>query len=250
MTATPNAPRLGAKLGIVTGLTAEAQLIEKEFDHSGHMGHQGKPGVACDGPGPERAAAAAARLAGDGAAVLVSFGICGGLDPDLRPGDLLLAETVLSGDGVRHPASAELRPALAARLSGLGFRIAAGALLGRDRPLAGASDKAARFAATGARAVDMESFGVARAAQAAGLPFLVVRAIADPAERSLPRAALKAIGSDGRLRLFPALAAMYLRPWESPALVRLAYETRRAFDTLERVADRIAEPGGGLFGGD
>jgi len=182
--------------------------------------------------------------------LLVSFGICGGLDPELRPGDLVLADTVLTGDGTRHPASAEQRPALEARLSGLSFRIAAGPLLGQDRPLAGAADKGARFAASGALAVDMESHGVARAARAAGLPFLVVRAIADPAERNLPRAALKAIGPDGRLKLVSALAAMYLRPWESPAVVRLAYETRLAFDTLEKVAARFAEPGSGLFGGD
>jgi adenosylhomocysteine nucleosidase len=123
-------------------------------------------------------------------------------------------------------------------------------LLGQDRPLSNAADKAARFAASGALAVDMESLGVARAAEAAGLPFLVVRAVADPAGRSLPRAALKAIGPDGRLKLVSALAAMYLRPWEGPALVRLAYETRLAFDTLEKVAARIAEPGNGLFGGD
>jgi adenosylhomocysteine nucleosidase len=250
VTATPKTPRLDAKLGIVTGLAAEAKLVEKAFARTGSWERHREPRVACDGPGPERAAAAAARLARDGAAVLISFGICGGLDPELRPGDLLLAESVLTGDGARHPASAEQRQVLAARLSGLGFRIAAGALLGRDRPLAGAADKGARFAATGARAVDMESLGVARAAQAAARPFLVVRAIADPAERNLPRAALKAIGPDGRLKLFPALAAMYLRPWESPALVRLTYETRLAFDTLETVAARLAEPGGGLFGGD
>ncbi len=241
---TPTADTSG--LGIVTGLTGEAKLIERAFART----RQGIPGLACDGPGPERAHAAAARLAQDGAVLLVSFGICGGLDPELRPGDLVLADTVLTGDGARHPASAERRAALEARLSGLALRLAAGPLLGQDRPLAGAADKAARFAATGALAVDMESHGVARAAQAAGLPFLVVRAIADPAEHSLPRAALKAIGPDGRLKLVSALAAMYLRPWESPALVRLAYETRLAFDTLERVAERIAEPGGGLFGGD
>jgi adenosylhomocysteine nucleosidase len=233
-------------LGIVTGLAAEAKLIEKAFART----DQGSPGLACDGPGPERAGAAAARLARDGAGLLISFGICGGLDPELRPGDLLLADTVLAGDGARHPASTERRRLLEARLSGLSLRIATGPLLGQDRPLAGAADKAARFAATSARAVDMESFWVARAAQAAGLPFLVVRAIADPAERSLPRAALKAIGPDGRPDLIRARAAMYLRPWESPALVRLAYEARRAFDTLERVAERLAEPGGGLFGGD
>ena len=233
-------------LGFVTGLAAEAKMIEKAFARAGRT----PPLLACAGPGPERARAAATRLAQSGAVLLVSFGICGGLDPELRPGDLLLADTVLTDDGARHPTSAEHRPALEARLSGFGLRIAAGPLLGQDRPLAGAADKSARFAASGAVAVDMESFGVARAAQAAGLPFLVVRAVADPAERNLPRAALKAIGPDGRLKLFSALAAMYLRPWESPALIRLAYETRLAFDTLERVAERIAEPGGGLFGGD
>lgn len=250
MTPTVETSGLGPELGLVTGLAAEAKLIERAFARTGRGTRQGKPGLACDGPGPQRAQAAATRLARDGAALLVSFGICGGLDPELRPGDLVLADTVLTGDGARHPASAELRPVLEARLSGLGLRIAAGSLLGLDRPLAGAADKGARFTATGARAVDMESHGVARAAQAAGLPFLVVRAVADPAERNLPRAALKAIGPDGRLRPFSALVAMYLRPWESPALVRLVYETRLAFDTLERIAARIAEPGGGLFGGD
>ena len=56
------------------------------------------------------------------------------------------------------------------------------------------------------------------------------------AERSLPHAALEAVGPDGRLKLFSALVAMYLRPRESPALVRLSYKTRRAFDTLEQIA--------------
>ena len=233
-------------LGIVTGLAAEAKLIERAFARP----RREVPGLACDGPGPERAQAAAARLAHDGASLLISFGVCGGLDPELRPGDLVLADTVLTDDGTRHPASAEQRALLEARLAGLALRIAAGPLLGQDRPLSNAADKAARFAASGALAVDMESLGVARAAEAAGLPFLVVRAVADPAGRSLPRAALKAIGPDGRLKLVSALAAMYLRPWESPALVRLAYETRLAFDTLEKVAARIAEPGNGLFGGD
>jgi adenosylhomocysteine nucleosidase len=233
-------------LGFVTGLAAEAKLIEKAFARAG----QAPPRLACEGPGPEPAHTAAARLARDGAAVLVSFGVCGGLDPELKPGDLLLADTVLTGDGARHLASVEQHPILGARLAGLGLPIVTGALLGQDRPLASAADKAARFAATSALAVDMESVGVARAAEAAGLPFLVMRAIADPAGRSLPRAALKAIGPDGRVRIFSALAAMYLRPWESPALVRLAYETRLAFDTLEKVAARIAEPGEGLLSGD
>ncbi|MHA1599482.1 MAG: phosphorylase family protein, partial [Alphaproteobacteria bacterium] len=102
------------------------------------------------------------------------------------------------------------------------------------------------FGKTGARAVDMESHGIAAATQAAGAQALVVRVVADPAERNLPKAALNAVGPDGRLRLFRSLATMYVRPWEGPALIRLAYEARLGFDTLERVA---ADPNL-LFGGD
>ena len=61
-------------------------------------------------------------------------------------------------------------------------------------------------------------------------------AVADPAKRTLPRAVHGSIGPDGRLRLLATLAAMYVRPWEGPALIRLAYEARLAFDTLERIA--------------
>ena len=228
--------------GVVTGLAFEARLIEKAFARQ----RSAMPRLACAGPGPERARAAAARLAAEGAQALVSFGLCGGLDPALKAGDLVLAETVIVAPGQAIETDAARRGALAARCSEAGLRVAGGALLGQDRQIGRAEEKAALYGSSGARAVDMESGGVARAAEAAGVPFLVVRALADPAGRNLPRAALAATGPDGRLKLFKVLTTMYLRPWESPALVRLAYETRLALDALER----IAEPNGPLFGGD
>ena len=78
------------------------------------------------------------------------------------------------------------------------------------------------------------------AAREAGVPVLVLRAVADPAERDLPRAAIDATGPEGRVRLFKVLSTMYLRPWEGPAMIRLAYEARLAVDTLERTAAVIA----------
>ena len=164
----------------------------------------------------------------------------------LEAGDLMLAEAVIGAPGRAIQTDAERRGALAARLSESGLRVAGGAVLGQERQIGRAEDKAALFASTGARAVDMESHGVARAAEAAGVPFLVARAVADPAERNLPRAALDAAGPDGRIKLFKVLTTMYLRPWEGPAMIRLAYEARLAVDTLER----IAGPDGALFGGD
>ncbi len=230
---------------VVTGLAFEAKVIEKACARA----KRPAPLLAWSGPGGGRAEAAAERLLAQGATGLISFGVCAGLDPDLRPGLLLLADRAIAESGTYLPDPA-WRAGLAETLDANGLNIADGTILGTDRPIAKAQEKRALFADTAARAVDMESHGVARAAEAAGLPFLVVRAVADPAERNLPRAALEAVGPDGRLKLFSALAAMYLRPWESPALVRLAFETRLAVDTLERVAARLAEPGPGLFGSD
>ncbi|HEX9790448.1 MAG TPA: hypothetical protein VGA60_07285 [Kiloniellales bacterium] len=230
------------RIAVVTGLAAEAKLIQKAHRRAG----RDAPPMACAGADSGRAQAHAARLIAEGATVLLSFGLCGGLDPALRPGDLLLAETVLLPDGTRLPTSAPHRHRLRARLETAGIRSVGGTLAGSDGPVATAEAKRAHFAQTGACAVDMESHGVAGAAQAAGVPMLVLRAVADPAARTLPRAALAVVGPDGRLRVFRALATMYVRPWEGPALVRLAYEARLGFDTLERVA---AEPDL-LFGGD
>lgn len=234
-----------AALGIVTGLAFEAKIVETACAHA----KRPAPRLACSGPGGERAAAAAERLVARGATGLLSFGLCAGLDPELRPGALVLAERVIA-ETETYRVDPGWRAGLAEALDPDGLAVEGGTLLGADRPIAKAEEKRALFADTAARAVDMESHGVARVAAAAGLPFVTLRAVADPAERNLPRAALEAIGPDGRVRLVPALVAMYLRPWESPALVRLAYETRLATDTLERVAARLAAPGPGLLGGD
>ncbi len=218
-------------LAVVTGLAFEAKIIEKAHARA----KRPTPLLACSGPGGERARSTAERLLAGGAEALVSFGVCGGLDPELGPGDLLLADRVIAETGTY-----ETDPAWRARLAeawqASGLNVAGGALLGSEHAVAKAEGKRALFEAHGARAVDLESHGIAQAAEAAGAPFLAVRAVADPADRNLPRAALIATGPDGRLKVFTALTTMYLRPWEGPALVRVAYEARLAIDTLERIA--------------
>jgi len=229
-------------IAVVTGLAAEARLIAKAHTRAKRIA----PPLACAGASAARAHTHAARLIAEGAEVVLSFGLCGGLDPDLRPGDLLLADHIVVGAGERIPVAASLRARVAERLRTAGLAVAGGDLLGSDAPVATADEKRELLDNTGARAVDMESHGIAAAAQAGGARVLAVRAVGDPAERNLPKAALNAIDAEGRLRVFRALATMYVRPWEGPALIRLAYETRLGFDTLERA---VADPDL-LFGGD
>ncbi len=179
------------------------------------------------------AAAAAARLIGQGVRSLVSFGLAGGLDPTLSPGAIVVPDVILSGDG-HWPAD----PRLAA---GLG-RVA-GALFSGGDVVARAAEKRALHARTGAAAVDLESAAVAEAAARHAIPFAALRAICDPASRSLPLAALAALDSEGRIGMRRVMTAALSRPGEFPSLLALATDAARARRALRTRVEAIRRLG-------
>jgi hopanoid-associated phosphorylase len=188
------------------------------------------------GMGSARAGNAARKLAGAGASALLSFGLAGGLDPDLRAGPVRLPTDVMSRSGARFATSADWREQLRAALGRLPSPVAGdGVLLSSATAIDGVADKAAAFRETGAAAVDMESLGVAEAAAALGLPFIAVRVIIDTAADALPPAVLAAsrAGHVSIVRLIGGLAAA---PWELRALIRLAQRYRAATRSLQAVA--------------
>jgi hopanoid-associated phosphorylase len=204
-------------IGVVTGLAAEAKIATAA----------GLVAFACGGD-PTRAGAIAARLIAEGASLIVSFGLAGGLDPALAPGTLIVADTVIDGEALATDPSwtARLRVGLPGAVGG--------AIAGVDGPLATVAAKAA-LRATGAVAVDTESHAIARAA-GRSVPFVVVRAIADPAAMALPPAALVAPRPDGGIAVHRVLASVAVRPTQIPDLIRLARASRAAFAALRHAA--------------
>jgi adenosylhomocysteine nucleosidase len=208
-------------IGVVTGARAEARCL-------GGL----DVAVACSGARPARARAEAARLIAEGATGMVSFGLAGGLSPALAPGDLVLADAVVLPNGERIATDPAWRSRLAALIEATAPPHAA--VAGSDRLLVTSAAKQALFAATGALAVDMESHAVSEAARRAGLPFVVIRAIADPADRALPRVATMALGPDGEVRPLAVARSLLERPAELPALLRLGRQSRLALAALRR----------------
>lgn len=215
--------------GFLCGFKAEAALL-KEF-----------PFVVYGDGGVDGARRALARLPLSELAVLVSFGVAGGLQPGLRPGSLLIPDEILTG-GRAIPVDRPLADGLRAKLpQALPGRMAAGSGL-----LATVEAKAALYAQTQALAVDLESGLLAEAAQAAGLPFIIIRAVADPCDRALPLAARIPLRSDGTPDLPGILASIARSPAQIPRLIALALETRRAFSTLRRVKPALELEIGGI----
>jgi adenosylhomocysteine nucleosidase len=174
-------------LGVIVGLPLEAAtLTAARLD---------RDAVIVAGIGRERARAAATKMIERGAHSLLSFGVCGGLSPRLRAGDLVLPRRVAA-----EPGEWMTGDALRARL----LEVCNGThevdvLYCSDTPVISVGHKR-ELADRGFAAVDMESSGVAEAASQAGVPFIAVKAICDPAEHAIPALALRMLDSHGRLR--------------------------------------------------
>ncbi len=205
------------KLGIVVGLKAEARIAAP-------LGL-----VEIGGGTSAGAEEAVMRLLHQGVEALLSFGFAGGLSPVLRPGHLLVPDTVVV-DGVPLQTDA----ALASR-----FSQRRGVLLGAQMVIGTVAARRAAHAATGAAAVDLESGAVAAGAYVARLPFAVVRAICDPWNRELPQVVATALDGCGNIAGGRIARGLARHPGEVVSLIRLARDAARARRTLRTVVARV-----------
>jgi 4-hydroxy-3-methylbut-2-enyl diphosphate reductase len=146
--------------------------------------------------GGRRVGMGARTFDADADAIVVA-GLCGALDPALRPGDLVVASEV-RGDGASIACATELAERLGARV---------GPVVSLDHVARRAEKRA--LAETGALAVDMESFWLAR--HAGSRPVAVVRAVVDTPDRRLLDPRTVPAGIRGLLAL--RRAAHVLRQW-------------------------------------
>lgn len=187
------------------------------------------------GIGLERAEAAARALAASGEfSLFLSTGCAGGLAADLRPGDLVVAESIgLAASPVSHADAATCARVLAAA-ERAALRHRQGHVLSSPRILAGAAEKRAA-AAAGAVAVEMEGAALARVAAERGIPFASVRSILDGAETPLAHSGVFVDPTTGALR--PLAVARHLLRY--PREIRTLLAMKRMMEAAEGSLDRF-----------
>ncbi len=223
------------RLGVITGLAQEADCLDV-------FPAGGRPPVGIAAARPAKAAALAGEMISNGCKALLSFGMAGGLNPDLKAGDVVFASSVKAPDGTVFETSRPWLETVRAAIGeggGEGEGVTVAAIAGSDRVIATPAAKRALAEETRAAAVDMESHAVAAAAEDAGVPFLAIRAVADPVDRAIPAWVLGKISDGGRPRTGAILAGLALRPWGLAALIGLKGDSDRALRSLRGVVGRL-----------
>jgi 4-hydroxy-3-methylbut-2-enyl diphosphate reductase len=195
------------------------------------------------GMGPRRAARSA-QLAGEGVGgALLIAGFCGALDPDLEPGDVVLASELRGPTGTTACADPAI---LAGALRRGGLRVRTGPIASSQRLVR--RERRRALQRTGALAVDMESAWLAPAAR--DRPLAALRVVVDTHRHELHRPLRTVAGAAvayRALRRACGLAEEWARALGSREVVLATPRAscagvERAVEVVEQVLERRGAP--------
>jgi 4-hydroxy-3-methylbut-2-en-1-yl diphosphate reductase len=192
-------------------------------------------------------AAAAAHEAVLGHGPVAVLGVAGGISPDVKPGDVIVASEV-RGDAGTYPCPSA--PLLASLLRREGHRVHVGPLatISGTKPTTSPQERQALQDA-GVLAVDMETAPIAAAAAAAGAPFAAVRCITDTAAAPLihPGIVKRGVVALRTLRRLAPLVQKWASAADSREIVLASPRSfcagvERAIDTVAAALERFGSP--------
>jgi adenosylhomocysteine nucleosidase len=190
------------------------------------------------GVGLENALSAARWLVQEGVTALACIGVAGGLRPGLRPGQVVIGEKVVEEGTGKGPGAWEADgpggELAYTTLLDHGIRAWRGTVVSTRAAVLSAEDKGSLYRKTRGLAVDMESSAVARTAAESNLPFLALRAVCDPQERTLDRDLTGCLNREGGIHFSVLLKNLLRRPSLVSDLLPIARDFALALSGLRR----------------
>jgi len=197
--------------------------------------------VALSGIGAESAHRAGTALVAQGARALVSWGCAAALDDRAGPGWLILPEHIIGARGEMYKVNAEWHQRIYKKTLAADRPVLAAPLVESETILKTSEEKRALATRTQAAATDMESAAHARLAQEHGLPFIAIRAIVDSVSTDIPEHVLKALDSQGDVRLWKLIASIALIPQDWLKLIQLGIQFNAARRTLKSTSKLVLD---------
>jgi len=231
------------KIAVVFALPAEfspwrARHAFRRTNASGREFYDGQIGptslrVAFSGVGAPEMRALADTAFDAPAGLVISAGIAGGLKPQYRRSDILVASRL-------RTTAVDRTLVLDDRLVSLASRCGAtivDSFVTVDRMILRAQEK--EVLGRDADAADMESFAVISEAGTRGIAGVAIRVVGDTADEDLPLDFTRALRADHMISVSRVLAEVVLQPGRWPLLLRSGVSYRRALGELARFLDRF-----------
>jgi adenosylhomocysteine nucleosidase len=242
-------------IALIAAMPEEFRALARCLERGEPVGTNGLKGCRCraaghdillveSGMGFDNAARAAkAVIEATRPDLLISAGFCGGINPELRVGDVVVATalTVVTEAGLRE-VPVEI-PAVGStfvtRLTAQGSRVYGGLFAGTPSivPKKRLGELLPSFAPT--PVVEMESAAIAAVAGEHGIPFLALRSVSDPADEELGFTLDEFCDSRLRIRPHRVLLTCLRKPRIIPQLIRLAGNSRVAAAALTAAMERL-----------
>jgi adenosylhomocysteine nucleosidase len=180
------------------------------------------------GTGAERARRATRALMDAHTPVWVlSAGFSGALHPDLKLGDIVVANSIVDTSGEELRVDVKMSPD-----PERGWHV--GRILMAGEIVRTVSEKRQLAEKHDALAVDMESLAVAQVCQQTGTRFMAVRVISDDLSHDLPPEVMSVFGGTGSLRAGAIAGALLKRPSSMKDMWRLRENAQQSAERLAR----------------
>ncbi|WGS19756.1 MULTISPECIES: hypothetical protein [unclassified Bradyrhizobium] len=211
-------PRTAAQTGqaiVCAALAIEAEIVGRYFNREAW------------GPGSADLSEFVEHAAADGCRGIVSYGVAGGLCPDLRSGRIVVGSEIVAPNG-----SVPTDDVWSAWLLSAIPTAVYGPIIGIDMPILACASRNELQLRSGALAVDMESHLIARLAAANSMRFVALRVVIDAAGRNVPPTALACVSSDGEISRWRLSRLLLGRPSDTLDVIKLSADWRLARKAL------------------
>ena len=213
---------------MVSALKAESQTLYAHADNL-DLRTSGMGGIAVEN--------CLSKLSPKNIVGLISWGVCGALTPQLKPGDLVIPKAVMNESKKTIECNNNWRNAIlmSAQDSSQESDFIDSMIINSDAIVTSTDAKKKLADSSGADAVDMESYAIASFADQHAIPFVVVRAVVDKLDDALPQASSFKPGQSAVS--FSTLLNSIARPLQWPVLIRTGSKFNIALRQLTMFAD-------------
>ncbi|MFV1984130.1 MAG: hypothetical protein ACC657_11370 [Thiohalomonadales bacterium] len=217
-------------LGIIVALPTEASVLTRQSitQHLPVSLTKNVTLIVC-GMGSANAEQAAQLHIKQGVTALLSFGTAGGINPECKAGDIIVADSGIDNDGHKISIDTNWQQKVFNTLKlAKSQKVISGPICESTLVVASSADKQKLFETSNALAVDMETVALARISQKHQIPFISLRVIVDPADMTIPFVVTNNMDENGNVSIIKLLVGLLKRPGNIFPLIQLAKNFSKA----------------------